>query len=252
MSMKDPPRKSAAKSSGTPLYRKLADDLRRAIAAGTYPVGSLLPTEQELCDRFATSRYTVREALRLLTQDGLVDRRQGRGTEVTSDQPRPMYAQSLSSLSQLYAYAEDTVLKIERVMTVVPDEAMALQLGRAPGRQWLLAEGVRRTQDRKTICVAQIFINTDFAELAADLKSITGAIHAAISDRFGVETQQVQQRISLDRADGTVAAQLDMQPGDWSVLVRRRYLAEDDRPILISLNWHKAEDFTYSQIIRKD
>lgn len=252
MTSKGTPQTRAWKTQGPPLYRQLADDLRQAIASGESAVGSLLPTEQELCDRYETSRYTVREALRLLMQDGLVDRRQGRGTEVTSNSPRPMYAQSLSSLSQLYAYAETTELQIERVLMVVPDETMALQLGRAPGRHWLLAEGVRRTLDKATICVTQVFINTEFADLAPELRSFSGAIHVAIAERFGVETHQVHQRISLDRAEDVIAARLDLRPGDWTVLVRRRYLAEDDRPILVSLNWHRAEDFSYNQIIRRD
>lgn len=237
---------------GQPLYRKVADELRAAIGVREYPVGTLLPTEQELCERFETSRYTVREALRLLAEDGLVERQQGRGTEVTSQHRRAVFAQSLSSLSQLDTYAEETVLSVDRVMTVVPDDEMAMQLGRAPGREWLLVEGVRRTLDGSTICVTRVFINTEFSELAPELKTLKSAIYVAIAERFGIEAHQVHQHISLERADNATAAQLGVTSGDWTVVVRRRYLAEDDRPILVSLNWHRGEEFSYSQIIRRD
>ncbi|MEL7154278.1 MAG: GntR family transcriptional regulator [Pseudomonadota bacterium] len=237
---------------GQPLYRQVAAELRTAIAEGKHPVGTLLPTEQELCERFETSRYTVREALRLLAEDGLVKRRQGRGTEVSSRHRRAVFAQSLSSLSQLDTYADETVLSIDRVMKVVPDDAMAMQLGRAPGREWLLAEGVRRTLDGSIICVAQVFINTEFSELAPELKTLNCAIYVAIAERFGVEAHQVHQHIKMERADNATAALLGIAPGDWAVVVRRRYLAEDDRPILVSLNWHRGEEFSYSQIILRD
>ena len=151
-----PPKEIVAK--GKPLYRKLSDALREEIIAGSYAVGSLLPTEQELCNRFQTSRYTVREALRLLTTDDLIVRRQGRGSEVASQQKRPAYAQSLTSLSELYAYAKDTKLVIDHVETIVPDDVMALQLGRKSGRAWLTAEGTRRAPDGAIICTSRIYI----------------------------------------------------------------------------------------------
>ena len=53
-------------------YIQVARTLRKEIVDGVYPVGSQLPTEHELCERFSVSRYTVREALRRLREDNLV------------------------------------------------------------------------------------------------------------------------------------------------------------------------------------
>ncbi len=61
----------------------MARTLRKEIVDGIYPpVGSQLPTEHELCERFAVSRYTVREALRRLREDNLVSSRPRTGTQV--------------------------------------------------------------------------------------------------------------------------------------------------------------------------
>ena len=67
-------------------YLQVARALRKEIVDGVYPVGSQLPTEHELCERFAVSRYTVREALRRLREDNLVTSRPRAGTLVV---PRP-------------------------------------------------------------------------------------------------------------------------------------------------------------------
>src|SRR5262249_18254501 len=56
-------------------YLQVARTLRKEIVDGVYPVGSQLPTEHELCERFAVSRYTIREALRRLREDNLVSSR---------------------------------------------------------------------------------------------------------------------------------------------------------------------------------
>src|SRR5215470_11218749 len=60
----------------------LAERLRKAIAAGTYVHGRRLPAERQIAEALAVSRGTVREALRLLQQDGMVERRIGIGTFV--------------------------------------------------------------------------------------------------------------------------------------------------------------------------
>ena len=66
----------------TPLYRRIAAELRHAISRGELPPGSQLPTEQELGDRYKVSRNTVRLALGLLTNEGIITSTPGRGTFV--------------------------------------------------------------------------------------------------------------------------------------------------------------------------
>lgn len=65
-----------------PKYRQVADTLRREIADGIFKDGQTLMTEEELRLRFDVSRQTVRQAIALLEDDGLVDRRRGSGTYV--------------------------------------------------------------------------------------------------------------------------------------------------------------------------
>ena len=60
-----------------PRYLRTSEELLSDIGAGKFPVGSMLPTELELCERFEVSRFTVREALRRLHEMGLLHRRRG-------------------------------------------------------------------------------------------------------------------------------------------------------------------------------
>ena len=64
-------RDSVVNKSEEPLYLQVVRALKNEIVKGVHPVGSQLPTEEELCQRFSVSRYTVREALRLLREDHL-------------------------------------------------------------------------------------------------------------------------------------------------------------------------------------
>ena len=72
----------SAKSERKTLTEIAAKELRQAITGGTFRPGSQLPTEAELCEMLGVSRTVVREALRVLEDDGLVARRHGVGTFV--------------------------------------------------------------------------------------------------------------------------------------------------------------------------
>lgn len=63
-------------------YKEIAASLRQQILDGSYPTGSLLPTEQQLCDIHQVSRQTIRTALQALADEKLILRRQGSGSRV--------------------------------------------------------------------------------------------------------------------------------------------------------------------------
>lgn len=71
-----------APAPNLPKYRQLADELRRRIEVHMYLPGMMLPTEPELAAEFGFHRSTVREALKVLKQEGRVVSAKGRGTQV--------------------------------------------------------------------------------------------------------------------------------------------------------------------------
>jgi GntR family transcriptional regulator len=66
-----------------PLYQQIAEDLRAQIKSGSLAPGAQLPTELELRDRYASSRNTIRDAIKWLTSQGFVETRPGQGTFVS-------------------------------------------------------------------------------------------------------------------------------------------------------------------------
>lgn len=65
-----------------PMYRRIAEDLRRQIEAGELPPGAQLQTELELREKYDASRNTIRDAIKWLITRGLVETRPGQGTFV--------------------------------------------------------------------------------------------------------------------------------------------------------------------------
>src|SRR5574341_1328957 len=72
-------------------YYQLAEIFRDEISLGTLKPGSQFPTEDSLCREYEVSRGTVRQAVSLLVQEGLICRQQGRGTFVNSPRLGPTF-----------------------------------------------------------------------------------------------------------------------------------------------------------------
>ena len=83
------------RSSPLPLWAQIVDDLRRRLLTGEF--AQHFPTDEELTRDYDVSRQTVREAVRHLTQEGLVVRQRGRGSSVA----QPILEQPLHSLYSL-------------------------------------------------------------------------------------------------------------------------------------------------------
>ncbi|MES2827041.1 MAG: GntR family transcriptional regulator [Bacteroidota bacterium] len=71
------------KKDTLPLYKKIIDDLKTAMEKGEYLKGELLPSENELCKTYNTTRVTIRQALSGLINMGYIIRRHGKGSIVT-------------------------------------------------------------------------------------------------------------------------------------------------------------------------
>jgi GntR family transcriptional regulator len=91
-------------------YQVIADDLRRRVTLGEFAAGRLLPSESELSASYAASRVTIRRALEVLREEGLVDARQGFGWFAAVDPLR----QSLGRLGTIEAQLTSSGVRSER------------------------------------------------------------------------------------------------------------------------------------------
>jgi GntR family transcriptional regulator len=139
-----------------PMYRHIADDLRTKIKDGRLAPNEKLPTEGELSDMYKNaSRNTVREAIRRLTDEGLLESRPGQGTFVarsidpfvtvlTAD-PKTGFGggETAAYLSKVREEHRDPTNSVPRVEVVSADDAVAGLLAIPTGSQI-----VSRSQDR--------------------------------------------------------------------------------------------------------
>ncbi len=109
---------SSLTRSQVPLYLQLATVMRQRIAAGRWRSGQRLPTLQELVREFGVSRVTVREAVGTLEDEGLIWRKQGKGTFVAKQAKKRRWLNLQTDWSSLTSIIEGTVTRLLDVREV--------------------------------------------------------------------------------------------------------------------------------------
>jgi GntR family transcriptional regulator len=246
-------RLNPAANADLPAYVLLANHLRSQIQQGGYPVSSLLPTEMALCARYKVSRYTVREALRRLNEEGLVARYQGVGTYVLAARSRAHYLQHVSSIADLLQYTQETYLEITGSRRIRADRAMAQMLGSPRGVEWVHLTATRRAMEGNTaLCVTDIYLRPAFRGIQRLLGKSRRSIYGLIEERFGHRITEIEQDISAEAVQARDAKALDCEAGQPALKTVRRFYDEKRRLLEVSVSIHPAPRFSYTMRLQRD
>jgi DNA-binding GntR family transcriptional regulator len=236
-----------------PRYRQVADDLTVRLASGEWPVGAMMPTETELCTSFNVSRHTVREALRLIEEAGLVQRRQGSGTTVLATEARGRFVQDITGMAGLLQYPEETRLTVLRAREATLDAEAARLIGVAEGERWLRLECIRRVRvTTAPICYSVVHIRAEYAAVVDDIGELPGSLFELIERRFGVAVAAVELDLSATGVPAAQADLLEVAPGAPALLTRRRYMDAQGRVFEQSVGCHPAPRFTYRATLKRE
>jgi len=231
-----------------PMYRRIADQLFQDIGSGAFPVGTKLPGEHDLRARYGVSRHTIREALRILEDQGVISRSKGIGTVVISTEVGEAYVHSIQSIDELLQYPHDTRFRPSGDdETVTIDAALSRALGIPEGAQWARFGGLRsRTETGEPICWTDVYVPSGFRYVKDRIGLDARPVYKVIAEALGDVVQEVEVEIGARILPVATAAMLDVPPGAPSVTVTRRYVGRDHGLFEVSVSEHPAERFTYA------
>ena len=118
--------------TGRPAYMQIADELRGQIRSGSLPPGTVLPSINQLCERYGVSSSVVKAAISVLRTEGLIIGQQGKGVFVrdADELPPPSKAGDVAAeVAELRATVEDLSKRLAKV-----EEQLATSTTRRPGR----------------------------------------------------------------------------------------------------------------------
>jgi GntR family transcriptional regulator len=196
--------------SRDPLYYRVANHLRNRILGGIYKTGEKIPSESELCNEFSISRITVRQALKLLEDQGMLLRKQGIGTLVNEK----INFQPIS----FSGYIEDIIFQVlpARVIDfkkeeIEPQTEIKKILKLKANEKVIKLERIRSI-DNKINCYAINYIPLDIGNNINE-ENLNEYTLIELIDMTSI-VKEAKQTITAIKADDVIAEKLKIQIGD--------------------------------------
>lgn len=182
-------------------YDEIYADLKRAVEAGTYPYGSLLPSENTLISRYDCSRNTIRRALAGMGEDGYIQPIHGKGVRVIY---RPAERASFT-VGRIESFQETArrnklqiVTKVIQFSVVKVDEPLAKESGFSVGEDIYYIQRVRYLDGKPLILDTNRFLKSLVPGLSADIAE--RSVYAYIEQELGMQVAASKRTITVEHA----------------------------------------------------
>ncbi|MGI9405821.1 MAG: GntR family transcriptional regulator [Hyphomicrobiaceae bacterium] len=229
-----------------PLYQRVRDSLAAGIADGAWKAGAPIPSEQKLAGEFGVALGTVRRAITELVDEGLLERRQGKGTFVRT-------AEFRNSLFRFFRFRADDGAEIlpegrlleRRVEKASPEIAQYLDI-RSGARVIYLHR--LRVADGAPLVVEHLWLPHDLFNALdriadADWDDLLYPMYERVC---GHAVARARDHLTLGRATGNDARQLKLKSGSPVVQIERTAYGLNDRPLEWRRSLGNAELFSYT------
>lgn len=236
-----------------PLYLQVARHIENKINNGDYPVGSLLPTENELAESLGVSRQTVRQAIGTLRNKGRLSARKGVGTRVEAGFNPERTRFIAHSRSELFEIAAETEFVITFKEEISAQGRLAVDLGCRPGRKFFHMGGIRYPTNRsRPFSWNEVYVDARLSAAVKDIDIARSAIFHYIEQYTGEKIQEIEQDIKPMALTEDIAARLGAKAGDLALVVTRRYYGSGRRLLEYAFQVLPAERFTYTTTLRAE
>ena len=215
--------------TGSALYRTVVDDIKAAIAAGTYPANTKLPSESELAERYSVSRGTIRQAFAALRADGVIASRRGARRVVIGGPRVQSFGELLSFSRWARAIGEEPSGRVVTFERCPATEAETERLALTPGGHVYRLVRVRLLSGRPVMVERASYpdeVGALLAEFDLTVDSITERLEG-----LGVIFTDAEHVIDAVAASAEDARWLGVRPGVPLLRERRFTTDRSGRPV---------------------
>jgi GntR family transcriptional regulator len=230
--------------SPIPLYAQVESILAAEIVDGIFPPGSQLPNEDELIERYAVSRTTIRQTIQNLMRRGLVEIRRGRGTFVL----QPKITQELTTLSgfveDMQSLGRQASARVIDKQIVPAGESVARQLAITAGTPVVRVQRVRLA-DKAPLSFDETYLPREIGERILENDLETEPIFSLLEQKYDTPLMEAEYRLEAISADATVAEALGIAQGSPIFLIERTSYTTDRRPIDYEKLYYRGDQIRF-------
>lgn len=232
------------------IYKNIAEQLRSRINSAEFRVGEALPAEKRLAQEFAVSRMTVRKAIEVLVEEGLVERRHGSGTYLLQkDVQHESHAlNSFAEHMRLIGRTTNNEVVDFRIIPAPP--AIARQLRLKVDESIYFIRRIRYVDGKSCMLEDSYLPVSPFPELS--VKHLQGSKFAYIEDEKHIEIAGCYEVFSPILADASVARLLKV--GEGTPLLQMTSLSQsvDGAYLDFSIMIYNVHDYQVSFYMQRN
>ena len=225
--------------SASPLYVQMMDRIRADIQRGAYPAGDQIPTEHELEARYGVSRVTVRRALQELTAEGLLERKQGKGTFVSVPKMGAEQRNMRSFHDACREQGKKPSVGLVRVRETVASPEDRARLVLAPETGIIEIQRVLKADGEPVILEINRF---SIAYAWLEDANLKGSLYRALQE-YGIRAEKSIYDLSLGYLPAEEAGLLQMESGAAVILAVQVVYDQKGRPLHTSRQWIRGDKY---------
>ena len=217
-------------SGPIPLYHQLRQALRDRIAAGEWRPGDQVPTLRELCQLYGVSRITAIQALGALAHEGVLARKQGKGTFVAEPKIEHGPVRLLSFTEDIARRGHMPGSRILKLARIPASQTIAARLELAPGDAVVLLRRLRLT-DGRPMGVQNAYLPDDLFPGLAEIREPIDSLYRLLDVRYGVVPTKATESYEPIVVDDEIGSLLGVRRGVPAFSVER--VTRDQRNRLV-------------------
>ncbi len=237
-----------------PLYIRIKEYLENEINSGNYKEGDKLPSENKLSDLLDVSRASLREALRVLEEEGKIIKHQGIGTFVNN--PSPKFKKGIEKLNSVTETIEKGGYKASTKHLSIKElnisESFKEKIFEESGEKAekiLRVERVRTADEEPVVyCLDHLllkYLDKDYSKEYFD-----NSLFEVLKNYYNINVKKAVTNIVAISSDNYISKMLDINNNESLLLLEQYHYDDKNRMILFSQNYFRSDQFQF-KVIRK-
>lgn len=226
-----------------PVYIKIHNDLKQKIEAGSWQVGTRIPSERKLAETYHVSRMTLRQAVQTLIDEGLLRRAIGSGTFVTNQKVQEHMSGISSFTETMEAVGKVPSSKTLSYKIIEPTfkESQALEL---KANERVLRMERLRFGDGEPICLETTTVSAELIKGMPQV-DVTESFYRSLAEQKGIIPANAKQYISAILASPRIAEMLDIKAGDPILKLKQISYLKNQKPFEFVETQYVAQRFEF-------
>ncbi len=230
------------RSSFIPLYHQLYETLRQQIDSGQWKPGDQLPTEAELAARYDISQITIRKALNMLVDAGVIYRHKGKGTFVAQPAITSDLGQLFSIEEEMRRRGQEYKITLLEATTAPVSKGTAVRLQIEVGEELAAIERLYDT-DGEPLCVERSYLVSRYCAGLVQQDLVAVPLIETLAREYGLLPGRVGHTIRARQAGAQLAKSLQIAPEDPVLFIERLVYSHRNVPFMLSRVFYRGDRY---------